>query len=145
MMRLPKKDIIATGAVAAAIVFYVLWLADAAVLGMSSIRVTGLTVLALGFAASAIAVVPGFDQLMHGNRLYLATTSVLGVAALAAGVIMLSAASSTALAWLMVAMVTLWAISTIHHAVLAKADQRSLHGERADTDTAVAGHRIGTV
>ncbi len=142
MMRLPKKDIIATGAVAAAIVFYVLWLADAAVLGMSSIRVTGLTVLALGFAASAIAVVPGFDQLMHGNRLYLATTSVLGVAALAAGVIMLSAASSAALAWLMVAMVTLWAIATIHHAVLAKADQGGLHGERADTDTAVAGRRI---
>jgi hypothetical protein len=145
MMRLPKKDFIATCAVAAAIVFYVLWLADAAVLGMSSIRVTGLTVLALGFAASAIAVVPGFDQLMHGNRLYLATTSVLGVAALAAGVIMLAAASSAALAWLMVAMVTLWAIATIHHAVLAKAAQGGPHGERADTDTALAGRRIGTV
>ena len=89
MMRLPKKDIIATSAVALAVVLYVLWLADATVLGMSSTRVTGLAVLVLGFVASAVAVVPSFDQLIHGNRLYLAATSVLGVAALAAGVVML--------------------------------------------------------
>ena len=127
MMRLPKRDIIATSAVALAVVLYVLWLVDATVLGMSSTRVTGLVVLMLGFVASAIAVVPGFDQLMHGNRLYLATTSVLGAAALTAGVVMLWTASGSALAWLMAALVTLWAISTTHHVVLAKAELRAPH------------------
>ena len=141
MMRLPKRDIIATCAVAAAVVLYVLWLADVTVLGMSSTRVTGLVVLALGFVASATAVVPSFDQLMHGNRLYLVTTSVLGVAALAAGVVMLWAASSTALAWLMVALVTLWAISTTHHVVLARAERRALHVE--PVPKVDAGRHIG--
>lgn len=131
MMRLPKKDIFATCAVAAAVVLYVLWLADATVPGMSSTRVTGLAVLALGFAASAVAVVPSFEQLMHGNRLYLAATSVLGVAALAAGIVLLWTASSTALAWLMIALVTLWAISTTHHVVLARTEQRAFHDEPA--------------
>ncbi len=131
MMRLPTKDIIATSAVAVAVVLYVLWLTDATVLGLSSTRVTGLAVLVLGFVASAVAVVPSFDQLIHGNRLYLAATSVLGMAALAAGVVVLWTASGTALAWLMVALVTLWAISTTHHVVLARAEQPTLHGEPA--------------
>jgi hypothetical protein len=39
---------------------------------MSSARVTGAAVLALGFAASASAVVPGFAQLLHGSKTYLA-------------------------------------------------------------------------
>jgi hypothetical protein len=141
MTRLPKKDIIATCAVAAAAVLYVLWLADATVLGMNSVRVTGLAVLALGFVASATAVVPSFDQLMHGNRVYLATTSVLGVAALTAGIVMLWSASSTALAWLMAALVTLWAISTTHHVVLARAGHGVSHDEPATL--ADAGGRSG--
>lgn len=131
MMHLPKKDIIATSAVVVAVVLYVLWLADATVLGMSSTRVTGLAVLVLGFVASAVAVVPSFDQLIHGNRLYLAATSVLGVAALAAGVVMLWTANGTALAWLVVLVVTLWAIATTHHAVLARSEQRAFHDETA--------------
>jgi hypothetical protein len=143
MTRLPKKDIIATGAVALAVLLYVQWLADATVPGMSSIRVTGVAVLALGFAASAIAVVPSFDQLMHGNRLYLATTSVLGGAALAAGVVMLWTASSTALAWLMVALVSLWAISTTHHVVLARSELRAPLAEPAPTPTVREGRHVG--
>ena len=50
------------------------------------------------------------------------TTSALGVAAFTAGVVMLWTTSSAALAWLMVALVALWAISTTHHVVLAKAE-----------------------
>ncbi len=142
MMRLPKKDIIATCAVALAVVLYLLWLADATVLGMSSTRVTGAAVLALGFVASASAVVPGFDQLMHGNRLYLAATSVLGGAALAAGVVMLWTASSAALGWLMVALVTLWAISTTHHVVLAKAEPRNAV-QREPAPTVHTGRHAG--
>ena len=120
-MRLTKRDIIATCAVAASVVVYLLWLADAALPGMSGIRVTGLIILALGFVASATAVVPSFEQLMHGNKVYLVATSLLGLAALAAGIVMLWSSSSAALAVLMAALVVLWVISTIHHVLLAKA------------------------
>lgn len=119
-MRLPKRDIIATCAVALAVVVYLLWLADATLPGMSGMRVTGLVILVLGFIASATAVVPSFDQLIHGNRAYLAVTSLLGLAALAAGIVMLWSASSAALAVLMAALVVLWVISTIHHVLLTK-------------------------
>lgn len=127
MMRLPKRDIIATGAVAVAVALYVLWLADVALPGMTSTRATGLLVLALGFVASATAVVPSFDQLMHGNKVYLAVTSLLGLVALVAGVVMLWSASSAALAVLMAALVVLWVISTTHHLVLSKAARSVSH------------------
>lgn len=129
MMRLPKRDIIATGAVAVAVALYLLWLVDAALPGMTGTRATGLMILALGFLASATAVVPGFDQLMHGNKLYLAVTSLLGLVALIAGVVMLSSASSAALAVLMAALVALWVISTTHHVVLAKTDRSASQDE----------------
>jgi hypothetical protein len=44
-----------------------LWAIDSTLPGMSSTRATGVAVLALGFAASASAVVPAFGQLLHGN------------------------------------------------------------------------------
>jgi len=43
-----------------------------------------LVVLSLGFVASASAVVPGFDELMHGNKVYLVVTSLIGLVAFAA-------------------------------------------------------------
>jgi hypothetical protein len=88
---------------------------------MSSTRVTGVAVLALGFAASASAVVPGFGQLLHGNRAYLAITSLIGLAAAAAGVQMLITASGAGLTVVMAAMAALWLIATIHHSLPAKA------------------------
>lgn len=130
-MRFPKRDVVATGAVALAVVLYLLWLADAALPGMGDIRVTGLVVLVLGFVASAVAVVPGFDELMHGDKVYLAVTSLIGLTALAAGVVMLWLESSTALALLMVALVVLWAIATTHHVRLAKAERPAATGESA--------------
>ena len=48
-MYLPKRDIIATGLVAVAGLLYLLWAIDSALPGMSSTRVTGVAVLALGF------------------------------------------------------------------------------------------------
>lgn len=99
--RLAKKDVIATALVGAAVVLYLLWLADAAPPGLSDVRVTGLATLALGFAASAAADVPGFDPLMHGNKVYLAATSVLGLVALIAGVVMLASSNEAALAMMM--------------------------------------------
>ena len=120
-MRLPKRDMVATCAVAAAVVLYLLWLVEAALPGMSNTRITGLVILALGFLASASAVVPGFVDLLHGSKAYLAVTSLLGLCALVAGIVVLWSASATALTVLMAVMVLLWAISTSHHLQLAKA------------------------
>ena len=87
---------------------------------MSSTRATGVAVLALGFTASASAVVPGFDQLLHGNKACLVITSLIGLAAFAAGVRMLITASGAGLTVVMAAMAVLWLIATIHHSLLAK-------------------------
>ena len=122
-MYLPKRDVIATGLVAVAGLLYLLWAIDSALPGMGSTRATGMAVLALGFAASASAVVPGFDQLLHGSKAYLVLTSLIGLAALAAGVQMLIAASGAGLTVVMAAMAVLWLIATIHHSLLAKTGQ----------------------
>ena len=100
-------------------VIYLLWLLDAVPSGISDVRATGAVILALGFAASAAAVVPTFGQLLHGNKAYLAVTSVLGLVALIAGVVMLVGSSTTALAVVMLAMLAMWLIATIHHSLLA--------------------------
>ena len=118
-MRIPKKDLIATSLVGVAGLLYVLWAIGAAPPGLSATRATGTVILALGFAASANAVVPSFDQLLHGNKAYLAVTSLIGLIALMAGVQMLLAASEAALGVMMAAMVVLWLISTVHHSLLA--------------------------
>jgi uncharacterized membrane protein YqgA involved in biofilm formation len=120
MMRIPKRDLVATCLVAAAVVLYLLWLADVALPGMDSTRATGLVILALGFAASATAVVPGFDQLLHGDRTYLAATSLLGLVAFVAGVAMVWSAGSTTLTVLVVMMAVLWVVATTHHTRLAR-------------------------
>ena len=120
MMRIPRRDLIATCLVAAAVVLYVLWLVDAALPGMDSTRTTGLVILGLGFAASATAVVPGFDQLLHGNKAYLTAVSLLGLIAFVAGVVMLWSAGSTALTVLMAVMAVLWIVATIHHTLMAR-------------------------
>lgn len=57
-VNLPKRDVIATCLVAAAGVLYLLWAAGSSPPGMSGARASGALILALGFAASAIAVVP---------------------------------------------------------------------------------------
>ena len=119
-MRLPKKDLIATALVAVAVALYLLWLLDATLPGMNDTRVTGLAVLALGFAASASAVVPGFEQLMHGNKTYLSVTTLLGLVAFAGGLTMVLWASSAGLGVMVGAMAVLWAISTTHHLLLTK-------------------------
>lgn len=118
-MTLQKRDIAATSLVTTGVAIYVLWLLDALPSGMSAVRVVGAVILGLGFVASAIAVVPTFDQLLHGGKEYLAVTSLLGLVALIAGVVMLFEASEPALAVVMVTMVTMWLIATIHHSRLA--------------------------
>ena len=123
-MNLQKRDLAATGLVAAAGMVYLLWLLDSMPTAMSGIRVTGAVILTLGFVASAIAVVPTFGQLLHGNKVYLAVTSFIGLVALIAGVVLLAGSSQTALVVVMLAMITLWLIATVHHSLLAKDDLR---------------------
>jgi hypothetical protein len=118
-MRLSKRDIIATGIVAIAGLLYLLWAMEAAPPGLSATRATGVVVLALGFAASANAVVPGFDQLVHGNKAYLGVTSLIGLVALAAGMLVLVTSSDAALGVLMAAMAVLWLVATVHHTLVA--------------------------
>ncbi len=121
-MRFTKRDIIATTYVAVAAAVYGLWVSGAALPGLHSTRATGSLALALGFAASATAVVPTFAQLLRGNKLYLAITALVGVVAVVGGVLALAAASDGALAVMMLAMVGLWAIATVHHSLLAAPD-----------------------
>lgn len=119
-MRLPKRNLIATGLVAVAGLVYLLWAIDSTLPGMDAVRVSGTVVLALGFAASASAVVPTFFALLHGNKAYLAVTSLLGLGALIAGLVMLIAASEAGFAVLTAALLVLWAIATVHHVLLAR-------------------------
>lgn len=77
-----------------------------------------MAILGLGFAVSASAVVPGFDQLIHHNKIYLAITSLLGLAAFAGGLQMMFSASGAGLTMMMAAMVTLWSIATAHHLLI---------------------------
>jgi hypothetical protein len=128
-MQFPKRDVIATGLVAAAGLVYLLWAVGSTLPGMSGVRASGIVVLALGFAASASAVVPSFDQLLHGNKAYLAVTSLVGVVAVIGGVQMLVAASETGLGVVMVAMVVLWLVATIHHTLLAQTALPTLTGD----------------
>ena len=115
-MGLPKKDIIATALVAVAGVLYGLWATGY----WTSVRATGVVVLALGFVASASAVVPGFEQLIRGNKAYLAVTSLIGLVAFIAGIQMLITASGAGLTVVVIAMGVLWLIATVHHTMLAK-------------------------
>lgn len=114
-MRLSNRDMIATGLVFAAVVLWALWLADASPPGLASVRATTAAVLALGFIASAAAVVPTFIQLLHGDKLYLVITSGLGVVALAGGVLALTTGSAAGLLVVVVSTVVLWLIATLHH------------------------------
>jgi hypothetical protein len=119
-MSLPKKDLIATGLVVVAGLVYLLWASDSTLPGMGSTRASGIVVLVFGFVASASAVVPSFEGLLHGNKTYLAATTTLGLVAFLGGLAMLTTGSGTGFSVLMGAIVVLWLISTIHHSVLAK-------------------------
>jgi hypothetical protein len=114
-MRLNRIDVFATVAVGIGVLAYVLWLADVAVPGLRSPRVVGAVVLGLGWLASAVAVVPNFDQLIQASKVYLAVTSALGLAALTAGVVVLVSASEPMLALLVSATVVMWVLATIRH------------------------------
>ena len=114
-MRFPWREWVATFFVGAGVVAYVIWLVGSESPGDAAIRVMTGSVLALGFAASATAVVPAFDQLMRGSRTYLWVASTLGLLALVTGLWALFAADEAMLAALVVVTVALWVIATVRH------------------------------
>jgi hypothetical protein len=113
-MNLTTRDRLATLLVAASVVTYGLWLAG--FLGGLTTGAVAVVVLALGFVASASAVVPGFAALLAGSRAYLAAASVVGLVALLSGVLTILNATSETLAILMIATLVMWAAATVRHA-----------------------------
>lgn len=118
-MHLTQRDRVATLFVAAAALVYGLWLVGVGSGEAAGVRVVAGIVLGLGFAASASAVVPGFDGLMHGSKAYLVTSSLIGLGALAAGIAALVTGRELMLGLLLAATVALWAIATIRHSIAA--------------------------
>lgn len=124
-MRLSWRDGLATVFVAAAGVLYALWLAGTDLLGISETRVVAGVVLGLGLAASVTAVVYGVGAgLLRANKAYLTIASLIGLAALIAGVIALATDNEAMLATLVAATVALWLMSTVRHAIPATDTRR---------------------
>ena len=113
-MSISWRDRIATVLVATATLIYGLWLVGP--LGGLTAGSVAMVVLALGFMASASAVVPGFAALLSGSRLYLALASLGGLVALTCGVLTVTQATGHTLAILVVATIGLWAAATARHA-----------------------------
>lgn len=125
-MRLSWRDGVATVCVAAAALLYAVWLSEDEVLGMSGSRLLGVIVLVLGLAASVTAVVFGVGEgLLRASKLYLAIASVVGLAALVAGILVLVNESETMLATLVGSTVGLWLISTVRHGLGEARTRRS--------------------
>jgi hypothetical protein len=115
-MAIPWRDRIATLLVATATIIYLLWLTGPLEgVAASSVAVV---VLALGFIASASAVVPGFVALLSGSRSYLALASLGGLVALVCGVLTVTQATEQTLAILVIATIGLWVAATVRHTMV---------------------------
>jgi hypothetical protein len=132
-MRLSRRDILATLFVLAGALVYVLWLVDHPLPGMSSLRVVAFVVLGSGVAASASAVVPSFTELLHGSKMYLVGTSLIGVLALVAAIIAVFGETDSMLVVLVVATAVLWVIATIRHMTAAARDADRLAARPSGT------------
>lgn len=124
-MRLTWRDTLATIFVLAGAILYLLWLADIEVVGISSARAVGGVVMVLGLAASVTAVVYGVGAgLMQAPKVYLVVTSLLGLAALVAGIFVLTDPSESMLGLLVASTVVLWLMSTVRHALVHETGMR---------------------
>ncbi len=126
--HLTSRDWVATCFVAVGAFVYALWLAGVGSEGATGVRVVTGIVLVLGFGASASAVVPGFDALLHGSKLYVAVTSLLGLGALVAGISALVSGREVVLGLLVATTVVLWAISTLRHTLASGSTQGTATG-----------------
>jgi len=115
-MHVGRRDVIASLLVGSGALVFALWLAGLGPEGIAGVRLATAIVLALGFVASASAVVPGFAELLHGSKTYVVITSLIGLGALAAGVAALVDGRELMLELLVAATLVLWAMSTVRHA-----------------------------
>ncbi len=109
------RDVLATLLVGAAVVIYALWAAGTPLSVLDDVPAIAVATLVLGVAASMLAVVPGFGELLRGSRVYLVAASALGVVALVAGIWAFAAAEPVALGLMMLATIAMWAMSTVRH------------------------------
>jgi hypothetical protein len=117
-MRLSWRDWLATVLVVAASIYYAMFAAGTALLGASNPKLVAGVILAFGFVASFTAVVYGAGEgLFRANKACLAVTSLLGLAALVAGLVALFTANEVALGVLAASTAVLWAMSTVRHAM----------------------------
>jgi hypothetical protein len=126
-MTLPMRDVLASVLVGLSVVIYLGMTIGIALPGLGDVTGVAVAVLVLGIAASISAVVPGFDELLHGSRLYLVAASLLGAVALVGGVWALLSNDATALAVLVLATVVLWGMSTARHMATAAQELASRH------------------
>jgi hypothetical protein len=124
-MRFGRRDLIATVCVVAGVLVYAFWAAGHPLPGLSSVKVVTLGVLGTGVAASASAVVPSFTQLLHGSKMYMAITSLVGAVALVAGIIAVFRETDAMLHLLVAATVALWIIATVRHTLMVNASDGS--------------------
>jgi hypothetical protein len=129
-MRLASRDRLATIFVWVAALTYLLWLAGVGPQDEAGVRGVTAIVLALGVAASASAVVPGFEGLWHGSKTYLGVTSLIGLGAFVAAVVALVDADELMLGLLVSATVVLWVISTVRHSAAVGTEPRAAGGPR---------------
>jgi hypothetical protein len=127
-MRLSTQDRFATTLVGVAVLLAVGWLVPVPGAREIDVRAVTVGVLALGMVASAAAVVPGFAALIHGSRLYLLGTSMLGLLALVAAIMTVANGTESTLAALVIVMVVLWVAATVRHGSGAGALAPRPHG-----------------
>lgn len=145
MMSLTWKDARTTVFVAGAVTVYALAVTGTAFQGMS-IRVVTAIVLGLGMAACMsngdhVAVVYAVGQERRVPMAYVVIVSTLGGVALGAGVIALVAANEAMLATLGAAVIALWVISTVRHAMAAQPPETGTAARPPIGEAAEAGHR----
>lgn len=126
-MPISWRDSIATLLVALGVVIYGAWLLDVGLPGLESVAAVAIGILVLGIVASMSAVVPGFNALMRGSRMYIVGTSILGLIALMAGIVAIANGEAIALAVLALTTVVLWALSTARHVGADRPQQRLGH------------------
>lgn len=129
-MSLTWKDAVSTVFMAAIVVIYIAFLNSTTAWLISSARGTAAAVLVLGIVGGCGLGSAGQEYRDKRAWAYTTLTSVLGLTALAAGVIALITASTVALAVLVAATLALWLAATIRHALtrpIAEGGGRGTH------------------
>ncbi len=121
------RDVLATVFVAIGVVVAVVVLLGADVAAVTEVRGAAIVLLVLGIAASISAVIPGWDELLAGSRMYFGVASVVGLAALAAGAWAIVANEALGLVAMVVATAALWAMSTARHVGMLQTNRRLGH------------------